>query len=83
MTTTNMFLNFGGKWDSPPLLYTSTTRPIIMNLSGLLPDDTRDLNKRLGLARQTPDSGMLHTKRLYEFAIFPFMAQQVGKGSNP
>ena len=20
MTTTNMFLNFGGKWDSPPLL---------------------------------------------------------------
>ena len=20
MTTTNMFLNFGGKWDSPPLV---------------------------------------------------------------
>ena len=25
MTTTNMFLNFGGKWDSPPL----TTNSII------------------------------------------------------
>ena len=21
MTTTNMFLNFGGKWDSPPLVW--------------------------------------------------------------
>ena len=21
MTTTNMFLNFGGKWDSPPLAF--------------------------------------------------------------
>ena len=22
MTTTNMFLNFGGKWDTPPLIAT-------------------------------------------------------------
>ena len=43
---------------------TSTTWPIVMNLSGLFPGDKRDINKRLGLglAHQTPDSGMLHTR---------------------
>ena len=32
MTTTNMFLNFGGKWDSPPLARDVEARARILGI---------------------------------------------------
>ena len=33
MTTTNMFLNFGGKWDSPPSLNNSPDKKHLLTTS--------------------------------------------------
>ena len=53
MTTTNMFLNFGGKWDSPPLGISRAVLTLVSSLESSVAPQSSSLGTVRGLRGAT------------------------------